>query len=311
MKNGGGNPYHDKLGRFTTKEGGDISKLETIDDFLDSFGENIDDFLGSFEEKPEITEFVEAKTIEEAQEFANSLLGEGKVTYGKDLEAANKCNKALFDMYKQFGKIIGNDLHYFTNDLVQFNNSKNSILNDRVNKALSRLHSDPEYQNLPDYMKAFYDKKVAEKAKNNTAKVFKENYWVSKAGLVGGITMTDIGHVVINPFSGRETLELLFNNTNHIPPDGYEWVCYHELGHIVTGNLLKKCSKEELRSLKAVYNHAVKDDATTSYGTVSVDEFMSEAIADYYLRGDKARSHHKRVVEIIMGLYNKYYESAE
>lgn len=296
-----GNPYHDKEGKFTSSDSAGEKKALTEGDVFSNIEfdpDNIDSFLDSFViEEPKSSQYKKCETNQEAEQLANSILGEGVATYGNsDIRMANKMNEALFNVHGYWPNIFeGVKLFGQNEPKVQFAQMKQIMI-----KAISSK------TNIPD--------EFAEIVINNTSslnKVLKKSFYENSVGLVGGLTASSFGILVLNPVSGYDKLKNSFSYNNKSLHDGeYKngilWTTYHEIGHLFSNWIKRHSGENSIKDIHDLRSFTLKHhvDNTTSYGATSDDEFASEAFADVMLNGNKATKANQECVKIMRRIYS-------
>ena len=258
-----------------------------------------------------------SKDTKEAQDWANQNIFGGKdvVRYGNNLEFANCANEALQNVYKQYPAVfekvrvfgIGKEnLERFHKDIV-FNNILPQLKKNNPDKSEAELiiYAYKALDNVPykhnPTKKGYWHNKKTENI--GIAKIITETF-------IGGTTAGDSSSVVFNPyFKSNDDFKNLDNSRNihlhlrAVPPE--KWTIYHEIGHLISNYV---ASHGNISAMHAFRNESIANhsDEITRYGkSDKVNEFFSEAFADYMCFGDKARDVSKEAVKLMEKLYGE------
>ena len=255
----------------------DESELETLQKRAEYFGldkaETFEDYKNTYlkasegvkaeESKPK---FVPAKTIEEAEQYADRFVSSvknkysGNVNYsGIQLDFANEMNRAMTDVFDAY------DPQRKLSNVSPFNTRE---------KRFKGETSDGAYQwGTGDlfYNKAYYKNK----------KAFDDHLQQYESLL--NTVMPNIDKAISTASNGisRRYLEALKNTgrTNVFPPDAYG-TTIHEMGHYLDDQLFRGAFKQSAFDLSASYNKYA--GGISAYATSTQQEYVAESFAAYW-----------------------------
>lgn len=260
-------------------------------------------------------QFVEAKSIKEANDFAQNIIGIKNASYGKvDIRVANEWNKCLYETLTKFPELKSN--FNFTGSIQERNkfakkdeNIFNSILKDfkEMNpRSRFKSYSDLEYE---ERMRLEVNKWIKRQFNGSGLKstyAYSASFEHSK-----GIMVNEIFGKDYNKF--YESLKYSVKTKFHpINCDTIRSVADHEIGHQLD-NLLQ-LNKE--KGIQDLFNSMSKDEITDNLSRYSwsnsnknrYSEFIAEGWSEY-CNNPSPRPVAKQIGETIERIYKEKYNN--
>jgi len=261
-----------------------VPRLKTDDEIIKAFKEEMDD------DEMKIMPFVEAKSIKEANEYAEKVLGITKAEYkGCDIKVANEMNKSVYETINNFPEL--KDSFQFVGTIQQ----RNSYLKETLTEAMY-----PEIKAMyPSLNEAEFQKKldmhVKGRIKNLHLEIGKRDYAQSIHNVQSfhkDISPRIINGITVNSSYGKDITTWLkklendvLNKYHPIGCNSIKFVFDHELGHQID-DLLKISENKEIMDLfyslsndkitEGLSEYAWKNDNTNH-----INEFIAEAWGEY------------------------------
>lgn len=258
--------------------------------------------------------FVEAKTIKEANTFAQDVIGIKNASYGKvDIRVANEWNKCLYETLNKFPELKGN--FNFTGSIQERNKFAkkdetifNNILNElkRLNPRKDFLfYSDKEYEDILSKEATKWIKKQFSGAGLKHTLAYSSSFEHSKGIMVNEIFGKDYDNFV----------EVLKRNVkSQFHPTGADTVrsvADHEIGHQLDTLLGVRNNKE----IQDLFNSMSKDEITENLSRYSwknsnknkYGEFIAEGWSEY-CNNPNPRPIAKQIGETIERLYKEKFK---
>lgn len=260
----------------------------------------------------------QAKTIEEADNYAVNVIGAKRASFkGVDLEFANRFNAVLkrnVDKYpeiKEYLKFVGNiseleklfrnlvykEVYDWYSENTSYNEERKiKYVNDHIKRMTKKCYRFSKDTNLMSTISRLPDGQFYHYQKDmfgisiNYAEVKKR---ADESG--NGLHVSE----GFDEYMKKRKADTWFA-TNSL-----EGAVNHELGHIMT-SLLDLTDNSEIRNL--YYGRNVKEikDKVSIYGATDLKEFIAEAWGEY-ITSESPRETSKKVGEIIENEYNKKY----
>lgn len=258
--------------------------------------------------------FVEAKTIKEANTFAQDVIGIKNASYGKvDIRVANEWNKCLYETLNRFPELKGN--FNFTGSIQERNKfaKKDENLFNSILKEFKELN--PRY-NFPTYSDSEYENRLSEEV----------NKWIKRQFNGSGLKNTfayssSFEHskgIMVNEIFGKDYdnfVEVLKRNVKSqfhpIGADTVRSVADHEIGHQLDTLLGVRNNKE----IQDLFNSMSKDEITENLSRYSwknsnknkYGEFIAEGWSEY-CNNPNPRPIAKQIGETIERLYKEKFK---
>ncbi len=243
--------------------------------------------------------FVPAKSIKEANEYAQNVLGIPHADYkGTSLEVANEWNRGLFDNFKRFPELRDNF------DFVGTCQNRNKL----AKKELYPYVMDKFKRVNPGYTEAQLDKAVKQYITKKYAPPISSSVYAqsSKIGKIKGVTISDKwqGEKFLN--SIKEDVVFKFH------PQGCDTIrsiLDHEIGHQIDDMLDLWDNVEIARLFKSMtpgeMTNKLSRYAWDNSNMMKEREFVAEAWSEY-VNNPEPREVARKVGEIIEEEYRKF-----
>ncbi|MCQ2581912.1 MAG: minor capsid protein [Alphaproteobacteria bacterium] len=213
--------------------------------------------------------FVEAKTIEEAQEFAKQFIGDGYAPHFKNdvnfkgisIEHANEINRALTDAFNRF-------------DLPKLNGIITVSPTSAIGKKAFKDGADAVFSYSPAEGGIYINKDVVKNAKSFETYVKRsEDAWNTVINNIDKLKGADKEKALIYQKAGRDLVD----------GKSIKGLFTHEIGHHVQWQLLKPKEINDIGSRKSQFAPNISGYANATQG-----EYFAESFAAY-MKGERTK----------------------
>lgn len=264
--------------------------------------------------KVDVNKFVEAKTIKEANAYAQDIIGIKNASYGKvDIRVANEWNKCLYETLNKFPELKGN--FNFTGSIQERNKfaKKDETIFNNILKELKDLNPRSKLKGLTDQQ---YEDMMNEHATKWIKRQF--NGSGLKHTLAYSASFEQSKGIMVNEIFGKDydyfsnVLKKNVENKFHtIGGDTVRSVADHEIGHQLD-NLIGLRNDKGIQDL---FNSMSKQEITDNLSTYSwknsnknrYSEFIAEGWSEY-CNNPSPRPVAKQIGETIERLYKEKFK---